>query len=158
MYIFSTKKKIYIYIYLFYQKKRESCKDHWDIKTRFILFLDDVWEKVDLGKCSKSVNFYTRNLVFIWFICNSSLSFILYTVKSEIPLPNAHNRSKVVFTTCTEEVCKDMREKTKIKGDKLVARELRICLRGNFEEPATRRLQSGAMSFLLSNSLLISQV
>ncbi|CAG7896552.1 unnamed protein product, partial [Brassica rapa] len=68
------------------------------IKTRFILFLDDVWEKFDLG----------------------NLSFILYTVKSGIPLPNAHNRSKVVFTTCTEEVCKDMREKTKIKGDKLV--------------------------------------
>ncbi|CAG7896549.1 unnamed protein product, partial [Brassica rapa] len=68
------------------------------IKTRFILFLDDVWEKVDLG----------------------NFSFILYTVKSGVPLPNAQNRSKAVFTTCTEEVCKDMREKTKIKVDKLV--------------------------------------
>ncbi|KAH0913960.1 hypothetical protein HID58_028406 [Brassica napus] len=100
---------------------------------------------------------FGRKLILV-SVLNHSLSFILYTVKSEISLPNAHNRSKVVFTTCTEEVCKDMREKTKIKGDKLVARELRICLRGNFEEPATRRLQSGAMSFLLSNSLLISQV
>ncbi|CAN6989113.1 unnamed protein product, partial [Brassica oleracea var. botrytis] len=59
------------------------------IKTRFIFFLDDVWEKVDLGK-------------------------------SGVPPPNAQNRSKVVFTTCTEEVCKEMREKTKIKVNKLV--------------------------------------
>ncbi|CAF1712458.1 unnamed protein product, partial [Brassica oleracea var. botrytis] len=59
------------------------------IKTRFILFLDDVLEKVDLGK-------------------------------SGVPPPNAQKRSKVVFTTCTEEVCKEMREKTKIKVDKLV--------------------------------------
>ncbi|KAG5387872.1 hypothetical protein IGI04_029413 [Brassica rapa subsp. trilocularis] len=87
----------------------------------------------------------------------NSFSFILYTVKSGVPLPNAQNRSKAVFTTCTEEVCKDMREKRKIKVDKLVAIELRICLRGYFEEPATPRLQSGAMFVLLSNSLLISQ-
>ncbi|KAH0895060.1 hypothetical protein HID58_057489 [Brassica napus] len=75
-------------------------------------------------------------------------------LKEGVPPPNAHNRSKVVLTTCTEEVCKEMREKTKIKVDKL----LRICLRGYFEEPATQRLQSGAMFVLLSNSLLISQV
>ncbi|KAH0895062.1 hypothetical protein HID58_057491, partial [Brassica napus] len=54
--------------------------------TRFILFLDDVLEKVDLAG---------------------------------VPPPNAQKRSKVVFTTCTEEVCKEMREKTKIKVDKL---------------------------------------
>ncbi|KAH0895058.1 hypothetical protein HID58_057487 [Brassica napus] len=111
-------------------------------------------KKVDLGKCSKSVTFHTRNRVFIWFICNTSYSFILYTVKAGVPPPNAQNRSKVVFTTCTEEVCKEMREKTKIKVNKL----LRICLREYFEEPATQRLQSGAMFVLLSNSLLISQV
>ncbi|KAL0661379.1 hypothetical protein Bca4012_098216 [Brassica carinata] len=42
-------------------------------KRRFALFLDDVWEKVDL-------------------------------VKAGVPPPDAQNRSKVVFTTCSEDV------------------------------------------------------
>ncbi|XP_056846867.1 probable disease resistance protein At1g52660 [Raphanus sativus] len=57
-------------------------------KRRFALFLDDVWEKVDL-------------------------------VKAGVPTPDAQNRSKVVFTTCSEEVCKEMSAQTKIKVEKL---------------------------------------
>ncbi|KFK35777.1 hypothetical protein AALP_AA4G034900 [Arabis alpina] len=57
-------------------------------KRRFALFLDDVWEKVDL-------------------------------VKAGVPPPDAQNRSKVVFTTCSEEVCKEMSAQTKIKVEKL---------------------------------------
>ncbi|KAL0804171.1 hypothetical protein Bca101_096661 [Brassica carinata] len=59
-------------------------------KRRFALFLDDVWEKVDLGK-----------------------------VKAGVPPPDAQNRSKVVFTTCSEDVCKEMSAQTKIKVEKL---------------------------------------
>ncbi|KAG2298777.1 hypothetical protein Bca4012_010275 [Brassica carinata] len=66
-------------------------------------------------------------------------SFILYTVKSGFPPPDAQNRFKIVFTTCTEEVCMEMSAKTKIKVAKLV---------GYYEEPATRRLQSAVMIFL----------
>ncbi|KAL1195314.1 putative disease resistance protein [Cardamine amara subsp. amara] len=57
-------------------------------KRRFALFLDDVWEKVDL-------------------------------VKAGVPPPDAQNRSKIVFTTCSEEVCKEMSAQTKIKVEKL---------------------------------------
>ncbi|CAF2081178.1 unnamed protein product [Brassica rapa] len=57
-------------------------------KRRFALFLDDVWEKVDL-------------------------------VKAGVPPPDAQNRSKVVFTTCSEDVCKEMSAQTKIKVEKL---------------------------------------
>ncbi|KFK38918.1 hypothetical protein AALP_AA3G177600 [Arabis alpina] len=57
-------------------------------KRRFALFLDDVWEKVDL-------------------------------VKAGVPLPDGQNRSKIVFTTCSDEVCREMGAQTKIKMEKL---------------------------------------
>ncbi|CAN8321580.1 unnamed protein product [Cochlearia groenlandica] len=57
-------------------------------KRRFALFLDDVWEKVDLAKAG-------------------------------VPQPDGQNRSKVVFTTSSEEVCKEMCAQTKIKVEKL---------------------------------------
>ncbi|CAN6991295.1 putative disease resistance protein At3g15700 isoform X1 [Brassica rapa] len=57
-------------------------------KKRFALFLDDVWEKVDL-------------------------------VKAGVPPPDGQNRSKIVFTTCSDEVCREMGTQTKIKMEKL---------------------------------------
>ncbi|KAJ4872477.1 Disease resistance protein (NBS class) family [Raphanus sativus] len=57
-------------------------------KKRFALFLDDVWEKVDL-------------------------------VKAGVPSPDGQNRSKIVFTTCSDEVCREMGTQTKIKMEKL---------------------------------------
>ncbi|KAG7631388.1 NB-ARC [Arabidopsis suecica] len=57
-------------------------------KRRFALFLDDVWEKVDL-------------------------------VKAGVPPPDGLNRSKIVFTTCSDEVCQEMGAQTKIKMEKL---------------------------------------
>ncbi|KAL0796673.1 hypothetical protein Bca101_068050 [Brassica carinata] len=41
------------------------------------------------------------------------------SVKAGVPPPDAQNRSKVVFTTCNEEVCKEMSAQTKIKVEKL---------------------------------------
>ncbi|CAN8269279.1 unnamed protein product [Cochlearia groenlandica] len=57
-------------------------------KRRFALFLDDVWEKIDL-------------------------------VKVGVPPPDGQNRSKIVFTTCSDEVCREMGAQTKIKMEKL---------------------------------------
>ncbi|XP_019058535.1 PREDICTED: probable disease resistance protein At1g52660 isoform X2 [Tarenaya hassleriana] len=57
-------------------------------KRRFALFLDDVWEKIDL-------------------------------VRVGVPVADAQNRSKIVFTTCSEDVCREMGAQTKIKVEKL---------------------------------------
>lgn len=40
-------------------------------------------------------------------------------MKAGVPPPDAQNRSKIVFTTCSEEVCKEMSAQTKIKVEKL---------------------------------------
>ena len=46
-------------------------------KRRFALFLDDVWEKVDLGKGSKPVICGTRKSVYI-ITCDTSYLFVCF--------------------------------------------------------------------------------
>lgn len=43
----------------------------------------------------------------------------MFTVKAGVPPPDGQNRSKIVFTTCSDEVCREMGAQTKIKMEKL---------------------------------------
>ncbi|KAJ6670213.1 DISEASE RESISTANCE PROTEIN RP, partial [Salix viminalis] len=57
-------------------------------KKRFLLLLDDIWERVDLNK-----------------------------IGVPVPVPNMNNGSKVVFTTRSEEICGRMEAHKTVKVD-----------------------------------------